>query len=331
MSQSAVAILAAVLSLWILINFKATRSVLRSDAYSHHKGLMIIGIWIAPFIVAVMILFQEASDARASKRSDDRNDPLPRGFVVEPAPEELRINESHVFPLFEHMGAVNGFPFVDWKALDDWAASAGGEELQQETSALGRRAWLLHLRDALGPHFRLYESDSAYILSPLEIRVSMATADFVARARNRVRRILDGGIARFPDNEKSILLVMDDDDTYYHYVSCYYPDQGEFAFSGGMFIKSGCAHFVTKADHLSNMEPIIAHELTHAALAHLSLPAWLDEGLAVNTERLVIGGSYFCVTRWLEDLWQHRFGKSCAIFWPGISLLCPRPASSMVL
>jgi len=37
------------------------------------------------------------------------------------------------------------------------------------------------------------------------------------------------------------------------------------------------------------IEPVIAHELTHSALAHLSLPKWLDEGLAVNTEHKVAG------------------------------------------
>ncbi len=32
------------------------------------------------------------------------------------------------------------------------------------------------------------------------------------------------------------------------------------------------------------MEPTIVHELTHSLLSHLPLPAWLNEGLAVNTE-----------------------------------------------
>jgi hypothetical protein len=32
------------------------------------------------------------------------------------------------------------------------------------------------------------------------------------------------------------------------------------------------------------MEPTIAHELTHCLIQHLPLPAWLNEGIAVNTE-----------------------------------------------
>ena len=292
MSQSATTLLLVVVLLWVLINIRATRSVLHSEAYPHHKMLMIIGIWIAPFVVAVRVLLQEYSDARSAKRSRDRDEALPPGFTMEVPPEELRVGDSPGFSVRQHSAAVNDFPLMDWKALDDWAHTVGEQHAQREAFAQGQRAWLLHMRSALGPHYRLYESGDAYVLSPLENRVVLATADFMTRARNRVRNILDNGVARLPDDEKSILLILDDDDLYYRYVSCYYPDQGEFSFSGGLFIPSGCAHFVTKVDDLSQMEPVIAHELTHAALAHLNLPVWLDEGLAVNTERLVIGGTY---------------------------------------
>ena len=40
-------------------------------------------------------------------------------------------------------------------------------------------------------------------------------------------------------------------------------------------------------DNLAVIEPVIAHEMTHAALAHLKLPKWLDEGIAVNTEHRI--------------------------------------------
>lgn len=52
-----------------------------------------------------------------------------------------------------------------------------------------------------------------------------------------------------------------------------------------MYISHGCGHFVAVKAELRAIEPVIAHELTHACLSHLPLPAWLNEGLAVNTER----------------------------------------------
>jgi hypothetical protein len=121
-------------------------------------------------------------------------------------------------------------------------------------------------------------------------------------------------------------LVLDDEESYYDYLSCYYPEQGEFAFSGGIFIKSGCMHFVTKANRLSAMEPVIAHELTHSALAHLDLPTWLDEGLAVNTERLVVGGTQYMSHTAQELRNMHlAFWRDAEIaeFWSGLSFHRP--------
>lgn len=114
--------------------------------------------------------------------------------------------------------------------------------------------------------------------------MAVATAAYVASTRKRIQRLL-AGIAHFDAHDKSILLVVDDEKTYYSYVSAYYPKEGEFATSSGMFISAGCAHFLARRADLTAIEPVIAHEMTHSALSHLGLPRWLDEGLAVNTER----------------------------------------------
>lgn len=39
---------------------------------------------------------------------------------------------------------------------------------------------------------------------------------------------------------------------------------------------------------LRSIEPVVAHEMTHASVAHLCLPLWLNEGLAVNTEQRLV-------------------------------------------
>ena len=69
-----------------------------------------------------------------------------------------------------------------------------------------------------------------------------------------------------------------------------YPDDGEFAFSSGMFLHAGCPHFVTvHEDETHTVERVIAHEMTHASVAHLRIPLWLNEGLAVNVESRLMG------------------------------------------
>lgn len=52
-----------------------------------------------------------------------------------------------------------------------------------------------------------------------------------------------------------------------------------------MHISHGCSHFVTMKADLLAIQPVIAHEMTHGCVGHLPLPAWLNEGIAVNTEQ----------------------------------------------
>jgi hypothetical protein len=134
----------------------------------------------------------------------------------------------------------------------------------------------------------LSESPNALLLSSLDANVARAALESMERTLSRVVRVLDG-IAAVPPWGRDLLIVFDDAESHYRYVSCYYPDAGEFAFSSGMHINAGCSHHVTTRADLRSMEPIMAHEMTHGCLGHLPLPAWLNEGLAVNVERRIAG------------------------------------------
>ena len=122
------------------------------------------------------------------------------------------------------------------------------------------------------------------LLSSLDANVARAALDFIGKTRQRILRVLDG-VAQVVEWGSDILIVFDDDDRYYEYVSRYYPETGGFAFSSGMHIDHGCSHFVTMKADLLAIQPVIAHEMTHGCVAHLPLPAWLNEGIAVNTEQ----------------------------------------------
>ncbi len=50
-------------------------------------------------------------------------------------------------------------------------------------------------------------------------------------------------------------------------------------------MNDGCSHFVTMESNLQVFEPTIVHEMTRCLASHLSLPAWLTEGIAVNMQR----------------------------------------------
>lgn len=188
------------------------------------------------------------------------------------------------FSVTENLLHANGLPLLDWNAAQHWVDGITGEAAQARAWSDCERAWLEHLRVALGPEYRLRADGSAMLVSTLERNVAEATLAFVNKTLQRVARILDG-VAHVPEWGHDILVVFDDDDTYYRYVAHYYPEAGEFAGSGGMYINAGCGHFATVKADLRAIEPVIAHELTHACLSHLPIPAWLNEGIAVNTER----------------------------------------------
>jgi hypothetical protein len=226
------------------------------------------------------------------------------------------------FPIATHLKAHNGFPIVDWEAVDGWLEEKVPEDRRPIAWDSCERAWLLHFRDALGAGFRLEEGRTARVLSSLERNAAEATLSYMERTLKRISAVLDG-IVHVPEWGKDLLIIFDDHRQYYDYVSYYYPETGEFALSAGMHIASGCSHFVTSKGDLRSIEPTIAHEMTHGCLAHLPIPAWLNEGIAVNTEHRLAGAGRPLYTPEQMHAKHLRFWGSAEIqeFWSGKSFL----------
>lgn len=172
-------------------------------------------------------------------------------------------------------------PHPDWGMVHAWVECF---EEESRTAALlaCTRAWLGMLARALGPGYRVFESDAALVLSERPDNEARAMVEFVESSRRRVRRVLEdlaGG-----EVAKEVLLSFADRETYSRYAANYCPDIDETMVSAGMFLHADRKHFIVHGDELWRMEPTIVHELTHAQLAHLDLPLWVNEGMAVNTE-----------------------------------------------
>jgi hypothetical protein len=207
--------------------------------------------------------------------------------VRDERPSWINIDGIEPFDLVAHLHGHEGMPIPDWNAIDRWVDSL---PISQQQAAWQQcvRGWLLHMRDALGEPNTLFQSERASIIAPLEIRTSASLARYMERTLKQVLDTLPN-VAAAEDDWQPILIVFADQHRYYDYVSHAYPDHGEFGFSGGMFLPAGPGHFVTFLDELHGMEKVIAHEMTHACLAHLDIPLWLNEGLAVNTEHRLAG------------------------------------------
>jgi hypothetical protein len=205
------------------------------------------------------------------------------------APTQVEGADRPAFMFAEHLHAHEGLPILDWEAVLSWSDAIESDEAAATAITDCTRGWLLHLRDALGPAYELHESRYAMVLSPYSPRFAKDMLEFIERTRRRIAQTLDG-VAEFDEHEREVLIVFNDQETYYRYVSHVYPDDGEFAFSSGMFLHAGCPHFVTvHADETHSVERVIAHEMTHASVAHLRIPLWVNEGLAVNVESRLMG------------------------------------------
>ena len=224
-----------------------------------------------------MLSFLQSVFNRQPKSAEDAT------ATASPPPSQVDAPGAEPLVLEPLIRRAHGLPHFDWDAVYRWvdALDAAAQPAAWEAC---ERAWLVHLQHALGPAYSLREAGDALLLSSLEANVARATLEFMTKTESRILRVLDG-VARKIEWGKTILVVFDDGDAYYRYVSHFYPESGEFAMSGGMYINAGCGHFVTVKNDLRAIEPVIVHELVHGLVSHLPMPAWLNEGLAVNTEQ----------------------------------------------
>jgi hypothetical protein len=181
------------------------------------------------------------------------------------------------------------------------------------TAAAGR--WLQAMAaklPAASPPYRIHESADFLLLSALDDRPVEVFMQFCQSVRRRIaRNLLE--IATERSDGKHVVMVFASEDEYYDYIAHYYPDDGgEYAMSAGIFVHAGYGHFALYEGDMERMQPVIAHELTHCMLSHLPIPAWLNEGLAVNTEQAIF--PYLADPR--GALYQpHEIKAKHAAFW----------------
>lgn len=176
-----------------------------------------------------------------------------------------------------------GLPIPDWQRISESEPKNLGNEQAHAYWTSAAQRWLEACVDQLGEAYRITESRDFLLMSTLEDRPAQIFLNTCQRMLSRISRSL-GPLSDDSGWGKYVVMVYEDPDDYYAYVAHYYPESGEYAMSSGMFIQAGYGHFVMPLENIENMEPVIAHELTHCLLTHLPIPAWLNEGLAVNTE-----------------------------------------------
>jgi len=211
----------------------------------------------------------------------------------------------------------------NWAVIAAWVDANVQRDQWNESWTQLASQWLETLRETLGDSYSIIESEEFILVGSKDARLANRMLTSCEHARRTILKTLPN-VARDEGYGKHVVLAFADTESYYDYISDFYPEEGEFALSGGIFLDQGYGHFAICLAYGDDHERVIAHELNHNLLRHLPLPLWLNEGVTQVMEDLVVDSSYFSTDHDLVR--RHRAYWSPKVidaFWSGDSFFFP--------
>jgi hypothetical protein len=224
-----------------------------------------------------------------------------------------------------------GFHRADWDYVGQWidsnVAPLDAETAWDEAILL----WTTKLRDDLGGNYHVWQSPQTILLCDQPLQTARWVLAYAGRAAITIKELL-GRTAWSGAFGRDVLLIFSDDDDYYQYLS-YHSQDGEQAASGGVCLHSGITHIALPwRDQLIAASTII-HELTHDCLAHLPLPVWLNEGVAVRLEKEIAPSGYAPTLMMSSELAERHFAfwteARLQAFWAGTTFYQPGDSNEL--
>ncbi len=218
-----------------------------------------------------------------------------------------------------HLHAKQGFCHPDWEAITDCIEANVVESDWNEAWVEAASQWVGHLCDKLGGDYRIYETTNFLFLSDAPDRVIKDACSFYETALKEILENLEG-VASDEGLGKHVVLMFNNIDDYYAYILYFYPE-GDQPMSGGVCLNGeGYVHYAFPATDYYHYRTVLVHELTHGCLGHLSIPAWLNEAMAMRMEEVICGTEIFELDKEiLERHIKHWDSNSIQEFWRGDS------------
>jgi len=181
---------------------------------------------------------------------------------------------------------VDELPCPNWDIIEQWIEKQPAAAQEEAWNDVAQQ-WLERLSQAAGNGYAWCEGKRTLVLAPKEDRLFRNLIDCGDTSQRTLIGLLPG-IAEFRTPGKLIVLAWQGRDDYYRYVGRFH-GEGTFGASGGMHIREDHPHIAICHVRGTQSTTILAHETTHASLAHLDLPEWLEEGLAQMFENDMTG------------------------------------------
>ncbi|MGL4462718.1 MAG: hypothetical protein ACRC1K_11245 [Planctomycetia bacterium] len=218
------------------------------------------------------------------------------------------------------MNWQEGLPHPDWSRVEAGLAlpceDGDSSEARRAAWTAACRQWLDALGSALEDGHTSYESTHYLLLAAADDDAGPRLLRFAEQCRAKLSSALDG-VADFEVLGKQVVLDFRTRDDYYRYISRFYPE-GSHGASGGVHLREGYPHVALYGKDLWMTENTLAHESTHAALHHLDMPQWLEEGLAQMFEHDMTGRQLLIVDRETAAKHKRYWSKhGLDAFWSG--------------
>jgi hypothetical protein len=208
-----------------------------------------------------------------------------------------------------------GYPRLQWDLVESTIPAEASPQQRYQVWLEAYRQWLSELAAAISSAHTIFESRHFIAVAPSTGNSGPLLVSFAEHCRKVLLSVVDN-LADLRSPCKYPIVAFNRIDLYQPYADSYGP--GGLS-SSGFFIGEGAGHVAVLGVDIEAMEPVLAHELMHAALYHLPLPAWLNEGLALMFEHNA------CSARLprlfdAEDVWRHKeyWGENgLGEFWSG--------------
>jgi hypothetical protein len=196
--------------------------------------------------------------------------------AVSSSTESVRsvLSSDAFLPFFDRTG---DFTKVDWNSLDQFIEQEVALFDKPQAGRDAVAAWAGHLAEELGGGYAAVRSRQFVCISEMVDEEASRALRFAERAQSLIGDML-GEIA-WGESPTPLLVLISETDDYDAYISQFFPD-GTHTTSVGVQIRTGYPQIVVNFNSWHDGLTTLAHEMSHACVSHLPLPAWLDEGVA---------------------------------------------------